>query len=312
MIEALGTTSARSLQVAVACSRDPCAGLACPAQWVTYAKNDGLSCSCECHPAWGMASTAIRGLREKPPPLLHQAWKTRSVEQMDPALVECYHSWRAVNPSLRQDVYDDADSDAFVRRHYPEWSSLYFDVLTRTVERMDVFRYLVVHKYGGWWADIDTFAKRPLAKLTGDLVVGREPQNNADGFGVLQYFFGATPRHPFFSDYLMPLVAKRAARRRNAGPVASVLWVTGPQAFTTAYKSWVYDQQVAAGRDVANARWDARVLPTCAMGAWCFDCERAGRRPYLEHRFLGSWKGGKNWTACPTETGRRQSAAVPG
>ena len=65
------------------------------------------------------------------------------------------------------------------------------------------------------WADIDTLAKRPLDELMGDLIVGREPQDNADGFGVAQYFFGAVRRHPFFVEYLMPLVEKRVARRRD-------------------------------------------------------------------------------------------------
>ena len=130
--------------------------------------------------------------------------------------------------------------------------------------------------------------------------LGREPQPNADGFGLVQYFFGATPRHIFFSEYLLPRVSRRAKRRRDPTNLASVLYVTGPQVFTAAYKAYVRDR--AAARDPPNphARWDERVLPTCALGAWCFDCERHGFRPFLEHGFRGSWKGGAwNASMCP-------------
>ena len=242
----------------------------------------------------------ISDVRVAPPALLHQAWRSTDVEKMEARLAACVRSWRVVNPSLRQTLYDDALAAAFVRRHYPQWASLYFE-LALPIERSDVFRYLVVHHYGGWWADIDTFSKRPLAGLSGDLIVGREPQNNVDGFGVLQYFFGATPRHPFFSDYLMPMIARRARRRGKDG-LGYVLWTTGPQVFTAAYKSYVRSTLAAGGRAPRRVQWDEHILPTCAFGAWCFDCEQKGFRPYVEHLFLGSWRGlqATNWSAaCP-------------
>ena len=131
-----------SLLSPAACPFDACAGLGCPApEWEAYAKPDICECACR---------RAVR-----PPPMLHQAWKTRRVESMATPIAACVRSWREVNPWLRQHVFDDNRSALFVRRHYPQWASLYFDGLQRVVERMDVFRYLVVHHYGGWWADVD-------------------------------------------------------------------------------------------------------------------------------------------------------------
>ena len=293
---------------------DPCAGFACPApRWhaqTVISLDSDLPCSCVCRQGHLQNETGI----EAPPLLLHQAWKTRRVSEMDDVLASCVRSWRTVNPRLRQELYDDARAGAFVRKHYPQYTSIYFEQLTRAVERADLFRYLVVHHFGGYWADVDTVALRPLDSLKGDLVVGREPQNTADGFGVVQYFFGATPRHAFFGDFLLPLVARRVARRRDPRQPASVLWATGPQAFTAAYKAYVRatrgDVGARASTSTSTTRlrgessrrwdsyrhWDRRVLPMCALGAWCFDCAAHGYAPYLEHRFLGSWKGGE-WSA---------------
>ena len=287
-------------------NNDPCAELRCPApRWQPQAVPDGFTCSCSCRLAFVTNASTSR-----PPLHLHQSWKTTNFDEMDANMVQGMRSWRAINPSLRQDIYDDQQASAFVRRHYPEWATLYFTGLKRAVERADVFRYLVVHRHGGWWADADTIARRPLTHLSGDLIVGREPQSNADGFGVLQYFFGATPRHPFFVDYLLPIVARRIARRRDDRGMSSVLWATGPLAFTAAYKHYVRDRALATGRDTRRAQWHEKVLPTCAFGAWCFDCEANGYRPYVEHRFLGSWKDafvpGRNWSACAERMGTSQ------
>jgi hypothetical protein len=256
-------------------SQRPCRGLTCPPLWYAQAITDALDgCACECVRKPPQRSPSLHSTNASdlaPPPLLHQAWKTQRIGEMDATTAACVRSWREINPRMRQDVSDD--------------------------ERADVFRYLVVHRYGGWWADVDTVAKRPLATLRGDLVVGREPQDNADGFGVLQYFFGALPRHRFFSDFLLPLVASRVARRRDSRGLSTVLWATGPLAFTAAYKQYVRSTLPPGERERAPLSWDRHVLPTCALGAWCYDCEAHGFRPYLEHKFAGSWKSEAGWKA---------------
>ena len=137
----------------------PCRGLTCPPLWYAQPTSDKRErCACECvrkPPQRSPSLHTTNASETAPPALLHQAWKTRRVESMATPIAACVRSWREVNPWLRQHVFDDNRSALFVRRHYPQWASLYFDGLQRVVERMDVFRYLVVHHYGGWWADVD-------------------------------------------------------------------------------------------------------------------------------------------------------------
>ena len=142
----------------------------------------------------------------RPPPLLHQTWKVSRPDDMEPEIAECVRSWDRVGTWDRHHVYDDQECAAFVQEYYPQYADLYFNQLTRPVERADVFRYLVVHRFGGWYADIDTAAHRPLSTLEGDLIVAKEFDLPDADYQVLQYCFGAVPRHPFFTETLMPLI----------------------------------------------------------------------------------------------------------
>ena len=210
-----------------------------------------------------------------PPAVLHQTWKVKELSEMDAATADGVRSWQVVNPNLRQILYDDQDCAEFIRQHYPEYAGLYFDKLKRPVERADVFRYLVVHKYGGWYADIDTTARKPLSDLSGDLVVAKEFEQPGGGYQVLQYFFGATPRHPFFVDVLLPMIEERVEQYdelRESNPDLWVLTCTGPYVFTAALERYGH----------------VDVLPVCTFGAYQTDCGG-----YLDHHFSGTWKS--NW-----------------
>ncbi|KAJ3129936.1 hypothetical protein HK101_005164, partial [Irineochytrium annulatum] len=94
------------------------------------------------------------------PRIIHQSWKTSDLTS-DPILSRASASWRANNPSFRHILWTDAECDAFVREHQPKyWES--YDKLPSKVMRADFFRYLVVEKMGGVWADIDTECLRPI------------------------------------------------------------------------------------------------------------------------------------------------------
>jgi len=68
---------------------------------------------------------------------------------------------RELNPRYELITYDDDMSRRFVVRHYPEWVSLY-DSLDVPVMRADMWRYLVLHHYGGVYLDGDVDCKKPI------------------------------------------------------------------------------------------------------------------------------------------------------
>jgi alpha 1,6-mannosyltransferase len=66
-----------------------------------------------------------------------------------------------MNEGYKYLFWDDSDVMALIRFSYPHLLSL-FNELQITVMRADLFRYLVVYKFGGFYADVDTLCLKPL------------------------------------------------------------------------------------------------------------------------------------------------------
>jgi len=73
------------------------------------------------------------------------------------------NAWRTMNPLHSIIIYDDADVERFIVSHYPEFYPLYTTVPT-IVEKTDIWRYLVIHQYGGLYADSDFLPTLPIDK----------------------------------------------------------------------------------------------------------------------------------------------------
>ena len=104
--------------------------------------------------AFGAAPTPLKISR-----IVHQTYKSKDVpERMKPFM----ETWRAMNPGWEMRFYDDEGCTEFVKREFPEYYDAYAG-LPKHVERSDFFRYLVVLREGGVYADIDVV--RETARL---------------------------------------------------------------------------------------------------------------------------------------------------
>jgi hypothetical protein len=84
-------------------------------------------------------------------------------------------SWAYYNPGYSLMLFDDADIRAFMTTYYPDLLAT-FDGLGTPVERADLWRYLVLCRLGGVYADSDVMAARPISQWAQDagLLVGIE------------------------------------------------------------------------------------------------------------------------------------------
>ncbi|WP_245493384.1 glycosyltransferase [Mesorhizobium sp. M4B.F.Ca.ET.013.02.1.1] len=138
------------------------------------------------------------------PKILHQTWKTDSIPARFQAYVE---SWKRLHPGWTVMFWNDRMLLEFVARHYPDFLPT-FCSYSQGVLRADAGRYLLLHHFGGVYADIDCECVAPFDLLTGEdrIVVCREPDTHARvqaGFRGLPYLlFNGTiaspPGHPFW------------------------------------------------------------------------------------------------------------------
>lgn len=160
------------------------------------------------------------------PPLLHQTWKTDRI----PERFDAYEaSWARYNPKLQRRLWTDRLLLEFVAEHYPDLLGTYCGY-PRGVMRADAARYMLLHHFGGIYADIDCECVAPLDPLLNEdrVVLCREPALHADdqiGFRLLPYLLfngvmASPPGHPFWLHLLddLPRLAENKSVLDACGP----------------------------------------------------------------------------------------------
>lgn len=95
------------------------------------------------------------------PKLIHQTFRSKNL----PAeLVDNVEKIKAMNPGWTHQVYDDADIEDFIAGVYGNRVLSYFHRINPKygAARADLFRYLLLYKFGGVYLDIKSTLNKPL------------------------------------------------------------------------------------------------------------------------------------------------------
>ena len=169
------------------------------------------------------------------PKIIHQTWRDENI----PGPREWPESWRRHNPDWEYRLWTDADLQALVHDHYPDLTEL-FHAYPNPVQRADMGRYLILHRHGGVYADIDTECLAPLDALASEtrVVLAEEPvehRYHTHPLGMDRMFFNgilASPQGHSFWPHMTAMLVRCAEAR------AFVLESTGPLALTGAVESF--------------------------------------------------------------------------
>ena len=85
-------------------------------------------------------------------------------EELPDRLVELQHTWQELNPNYEYRLWDEVELRDLIRSTYG-WFLSTFDRYRHLHQRADAGRLFVLHKYGGFYADVDARALRPLDEL---------------------------------------------------------------------------------------------------------------------------------------------------
>ncbi len=215
------------------------------------------------------------------PKILHQTWKTDSVPARFQAYVE---SWKRHHPDWTMMFWSDRMLLEFVAQHYPDFLAT-FCSYAQGVLRADAARYLLLHHFGGVYADIDCECVAPFDPIMGEdrIVLCKEPDTHArmqaDFRGLPYLLFNGTMAspagHPFWIEVLSMLPGLAHAK--------DTLDATGPCLLTSA--------QLAYGDQTAFSIHPASLFTP----ADSFGQSGGGGTPTLSiHHWAGTW-----WTPEP-------------
>jgi mannosyltransferase OCH1-like enzyme len=134
------------------------------------------------------------------PRIIHQLWKDENV----PA------RWRDAVASVKRyhkgweyRLWTDALIDDYVRANHPKFYPA-FAGMNRHIMRVDVFRYVLMHDFGGLYCDLDYEFVRPYDYGDSELVLSLEydEQYGDDVNQLANYVFASVPRHDLWRDVM--------------------------------------------------------------------------------------------------------------
>ena len=168
------------------------------------------------------------------PKIINQTWKTKEIPKKWRPFVR---KVRELNPDWEYKLWTDADIDEFVAREYPDFTDV-FQGFSRQIMRVDVIRYLIMHKTGGVYLDLDYEVLIPFDFGNKEIIL---PQNRSIEFEdekdeLGNCFFASVPGHRFWLDVITDL-------KQNPPLVTDytqVYHATGPQYLTRIFNEKNY------------------------------------------------------------------------
>ena len=132
------------------------------------------------------------------PRVIHQIWLGESGDPSPPtAFREAAATWRDHHPDWEYRLWDAADVDRLFASSRPDLHTLYRSY-PHWVQRADAARYLILHEFGGVYADLDIRCVSSFNRVAdADLLLApTEP------LGVSNDLMAAAAHHPLFHSLL--------------------------------------------------------------------------------------------------------------
>lgn len=194
------------------------------------------------------------------PKLIHQTFYQADLPE---ALQQNVHRLTELNPGWEYRFYTDIDIVDFIKTNYPTNVLESFERIDPRygAARADLFRYLLLYKYGGIYLDIKSSATRPLDSVIREddeyllSYWANKPGERYEGWGqhdelshmqsgeFQQWFIAAAPGHPFLKAVIETVLQniKRYNSALHGVGKYGVLRLTGPVPYSLAIGKYLED-----------------------------------------------------------------------
>lgn len=174
-------------------------------------------------------------LRKMKGKIIHQIWfgtipNKKVAKKAFDSLRKYRDSWLIQNPSWTYVCWDLKRCKDLVKMFYPQHKEMY-DKYPYQIQRCDVVRYFILHRYGGLYADMDYFCKRPWDEVVknyqNDIYLVETPNKIYSNTHVSNSLMYSTPNHIFWSKLFIYLEQNQTAPIYY-GKHLTIMFTTGP------------------------------------------------------------------------------------
>ena len=172
------------------------------------------------------------------PKIIHQTWKTVDIPEKWKGYQD---SWKKHNPEYEYKLWTDEDVDNFMRSDFNEYYH-FFANLSPIIKKVDFFRYCLMYKEGGIYADLDMECLKPIDEIIAgnQIVVGKTTKaNTALSYGYPDIeiaFLASAPGLQIWPELLQYIKMKEEGLFNAVlsffSPSFSALLITGPNTFS--------------------------------------------------------------------------------
>jgi mannosyltransferase OCH1-like enzyme len=161
------------------------------------------------------------------PKIIHQTYKDHTLPEI---YAKCQTEIKRLHPDFEYRFYTDNDMDKLIKKEFPSYYDK-FNELPRMIMKIDMFRYFLMYKYGGIYADMDYLMLKPFDLFNYNVVL---PYNSDNNNNLGNCFFASIPNHPYWKQLIDTLFTET----RNKIDDGSVLSQTGPSFVTKMWKQY--------------------------------------------------------------------------
>ena len=177
--------------------------------------------------------------------IIHQIWfgtipNKKTAKKAFKGLRKYRDSWLIQNPSWTYISWNLERCKDLVRSFYSHHKEMY-DKYPYQIQRCDVVRYFILHRYGGLYADMDYYCKCPwdnvLREYTNDIYLVETPNKISDETHVSNSLMYSKPGHVFWNKLFIELEQNQTAPIYY-GKHVTIMFTTGPGILNRVYSMY--------------------------------------------------------------------------
>lgn len=133
------------------------------------------------------------------PKIIHQTYKNYDLPE---TYKMCQAEIKKLHPDFEYRFYTDDDMNRLMKTEFPEYYDK-FNELPRMIMKIDMFRYFLMYKYGGLYADMDYLMFKPFDILNEKVVIPTNrdlDDNRLTSLG--NCIFASVPNHLFWKSLI--------------------------------------------------------------------------------------------------------------
>jgi mannosyltransferase OCH1-like enzyme len=182
------------------------------------------------------------------PKNIFQTHKSLNYINSKPKLISAINSWTRFSSEFKYYFYDNQMCEDFMKNNFDEKINKAYSMLPMAVMKADLWRYCIIYKYGGIYADADTVCNIHPKLFINDSYLTVSPEINTSYF--CQWTFSAAPGSPILKS-IIDLSVDRILTTPIKGEHV-IHYLTGPSCFTDGILKYLNDNKLPIFDKVAD------------------------------------------------------------